>query len=286
MEKRIDLDFCPEPLLVYHAPMKSSSTIPLVLAIGGHDPSGGAGLQADIESIAGNGCRALSVVTALTTQTTCKVERILPQPPDGLLEQCRLLLDESRVGAIKIGMLGSQAMARAVAELLAEHPGIPVVLDPVLASGGGTDLANEDLQQAIIDTLCPHCTLLTPNSPEARRLGGRDTLEGCASRLIDACAAAVLVTGAHEADRQVINRLYGLTGLLREDAWPRLEGEFHGSGCTLAAAVAAGLARGLKLSEAVFQAQDYTWNTLRQALSTGRCQLTPNRLYRLPSVSE
>jgi len=259
--------------------MQAHPKVPLVLAIGGHDPSGGAGLQADIEAVAANGCHALTVVTALTTQNSCVVRAIQTQPPAQIIEQCRLLLDESRVTAIKIGLLGQAATARALAELLSEYSDIPVVLDPVLASGSGDPLADADLQQEISDRLCPHCTLLTPNAPEARALTGRNDLVQCASTLIAKGCGAVLITGTHESSERVVNRLYGLAGVLQTHEWQRLPGSYHGSGCTLAAAVAAGLAGGLRLAEAVTRAQEFTWNSLNHALSTGRCQHTPNRFY-------
>jgi len=259
--------------------MSEYPSIPLVLAIGGHDPCGGAGLQADIEAIAANGCRALTVATALTTQSTCGVQSINPQSASQILEQCRLLLEDSNVGVIKIGFLGSAAVGEVVADLLEENPKIIMVMDPVLAAGTGDRLADPSLQRAILDRLCPHCTLIIPNSLEARALTGRDTLEDCAKSLIDKGCAAVMITGTHELYEQVANRLYGLAGLLQTWSWPRLPDSYHGSGCTLAAAVAAGLAQGLRLGDAVGRAQDYTWNTLRHALRTGRCQLTPNRFF-------
>jgi hydroxymethylpyrimidine/phosphomethylpyrimidine kinase len=260
--------------------MDTVSTPPLVLAVGGHDPSGGAGIQADIETLAANGCRALSVITALTTQNTCGVRRMLPQPAQQVVEQIRLLMEESGVSAIKIGLLGSAATAIALAELLNDYPDIPVILDPVLASGSGTALADGTLPLVLQETLFPCCTLATPNSDEARRLSGEQELDECAARLIHSGCASVLITGTHEAEEQVTNRLYSLGGLLQSWHWPRLSGSYHGSGCTLASAIAAGLARGRSLPEAAEQAQHYTWNTLENALSTGRCQYTPDRFYR------
>ena len=257
--------------------MSDYPTIPLVLAIGGHDPCGGAGLQADIEAVAANGCRALTVATALTAQNTCGVQSINPQPAHQVLGQCRLLLEDSNIGVIKIGFLGSAAVAEAVADLLEEHPNIAMVLDPVLTAGSGDNLADAVLHRTILGRLCPHCTLIAPNSPEARALTGRHDLEDCAKSLIDRGCAAVMITGTHENETQVTNRMYGLAGLLQSWSWPRLPGSYHGSGCTLAASVAAGLALGLRLSDAVDRAQDYTWTTLRHALRTGRCQFTPNR---------
>ena len=260
--------------------METPRTLPLVLAVGGHDPSGGAGIQADIETLAANGCRALSVVTALTTQNTCGVSRVLPQPAEQVVEQIRLLLEESPVAAIKVGMLGAGTTARALAGLLGGCPDIPVVLDPVLAAGSGGALAEQDLMPALLEDLLPCCTLITPNSEEARRLSGRQDLADCAARLIQQGCASVLITGTHELEEQVTNRLYSLGGPLAAWDWPRLEGSYHGSGCTLAAAVAAGLGHGLSVPEAAALAQQFTWDALANALSTGRCQHTPDRFHR------
>ncbi len=261
--------------------MDKTRTLPLVLAIGGHDPSGGAGIQADIESLAANGCRALSVVTALTTQNTCGVRRVLPQPAQQVLEQIRLLMEESGISAIKIGLLGNASTAIALAELLSSYPDIPVVLDPVLASGSGTAMAGGTLPLVLEETLFPCCTLATPNSDEARWLSGEQELDECAARLIHHGCASVLITGTHETDEQVTNRLYSLGGLLQSWDWPRLPDSYHGSGCTLASAIAAGLARGHNLPDAVEQAQQYTWDALANALSTGRCQYTPDRFHNI-----
>jgi hydroxymethylpyrimidine/phosphomethylpyrimidine kinase len=264
--------------------MEPERTLPLVLAIGGHDPSGGAGLQADIETIAACGCRALTVVTALTTQTTCALDTLLPQPPEQVLAQVEALLADSPVAAIKIGLLGSAAMAQALAGLLAGLGAVPVVLDPVLATGAGQPVAAPPLYEAINRQLCPHCTIITPNLPEARTLSGATEPADCAGILVDQGCASVLITGTHDAATDpVINRLYGLTGLLQELSWPRLPGRYHGSGCTLASAIAAGLAHGLRVPDAVAAAQAYAWHSLRQALRTGRCQYTPDRFHDRPT---
>jgi len=204
---------------------------PLVLAIGGHDPSGGAGIQADIETLAANGCHALTLVTALTTQNTCRVSRVISQSGQQLEMQFRLLLEESRIAAIKIGLVGSAPMADTLGRLLSGYPDVPIVLDPVLASGGGTDLVDDTLPQALIDHLLPCCTLITPNSQEARKLSGEQDLDACAHRLIGYGSATVLITGAHEPGAGVINRLYGLGGPLGSWEWPRLPHSYHGSGC-------------------------------------------------------
>lgn len=260
--------------------MSNPRALPLVLAIGGHDPSGGAGLQADIEAIAAHGCQALTLVTALTTQNTRGVRRVLPQPAEQLWEQFHLLREDSPLAAIKLGLLGSADLVEALAEVLDACPQVPVVLDPVLGSGTGTPFADEALRAALLERLVPRCGLLTPNAPEARALSGERDLAESAAFLIRHGAGAVLITGTHEPGARVLHQLYTRDGRVIASDWERLPGDYHGSGCTLASACAARLALGQSLPEAVAGALDYTWHSLRHALVTGHCQYTPDRFYR------
>ncbi len=259
-----------------------SSSPPIVLAFAAADPTGGAGLQADLLTIASLGCHPLSVLTAITAQDTRGVDGVLALDAAWITRQARGVLADIPVAAFKLGLLGSARNAEAVAAILAEHPRTPVVLDPVLASGRGDPLADDDTLQALRAFLLPRATVLTPNSLETRRLAlaAPDAdLPGCARALAKLGCRYVLVTGTHEAGAQVTNTLYGADGRLREDAWPRLPGDYHGSGCTLASAIAAFLARGLAIEEAVRQAQDYTWQALKAGFRPGRGQHLPNRFF-------
>ncbi|HHH40367.1 MAG TPA: hydroxymethylpyrimidine/phosphomethylpyrimidine kinase [Sedimenticola sp.] len=255
-----------------------SPTPPVVLSLSGHDPTGGAGIQADIEAISAQGCIATTVVTCLTVQDTENVHRLAPVAPDLVTAQGRTLLADIRVQAFKVGLLGSAEIAGAVAGLLRAHPDIPVVLDPVLAAGGGAGLADAALLDAIRSRLLPLATLVTPNSVEARRITGGDTPGACADRLLAYGCGAALITGGHEREPRVRNRLYrpGLPVVTHD--WPRLPGGYHGSGCTLAASVAALLARGLDLEPAVAAAQESTWQSLSRARRPGRGQMLPCRI--------
>lgn len=259
---------------------------PVVLAIGGHDPSGGAGIQADIEAVAASGGHAVSLVTCLTTQDSCNVREVHPVAPEQLRQQAELLLADSPVAAIKVGLLGSPQIAATLAQLLRDLPDIPLVLDPVLAAGGGSELAGSQLLACVREELLPLCHLLTPNIPEAIRLSGLQadaTPEACAEKLLATGCEAVLTTGTHDAssDNLVTHRLFRPQQPTVSSDWPRLPGEYHGSGCTLAAAIAAGLAAGTPLHQAVEQGLDYTWQSLRHGFQSGRCQATPDRLHRL-----
>ena len=145
-----------------------------ILAIGGHDPCGGAGIQADIESIAANGGHAVTAITALTVQDTVNVSRIEPVPVDLFRQVLASLDDDLSFDAIKIGLIGDAGIAEAIADFLESHTGIPVVLDPVLAAGGGREMSSQAIREQMLEKILPHVSLVTPNLPEARRLTGKD----------------------------------------------------------------------------------------------------------------
>jgi hydroxymethylpyrimidine/phosphomethylpyrimidine kinase len=257
---------------------------PIVLTFAASDPSGGAGMQADLLTLASMGCHPVSVITALTVQDTAGVEGVLPIDADWVADQARCLLEDMPVDAFKIGVLGSVEIIAAIAEIVSDYPDVPLILDPVLASGRGDEFATEDMQAAMRELLLPQTTILTPNSVEVRRLAEVDdddetSLAACAAKLIEMGAEYVLVTGTHEPTPQVVNTLYGKDGVVRTDSWARLSGSYHGSGCTLASAIAAMLANGLDLAEAVREAQDYTWHALKRAYRPGMGQFLPDRLF-------
>src|SRR5262245_31486173 len=185
---------------------------PIVLTFAASDPTGGAGLQADLLTLAALGCHPLSVVTALTVQDTSGVDS-LDAVDAGLVErQATKLLAELKVAAFKLGVLGSAANVRAVAAVVARHPRVPLVLDPVLASGRGDPLAGDEVIDAMLELIVPRATLATPNSVEAQRLGGERAL-------LDRGCKYVLVTGTHAATKDVVNTLYEAKGKVREDRW-------------------------------------------------------------------
>jgi hydroxymethylpyrimidine/phosphomethylpyrimidine kinase len=216
------------------------------MTFSGHDPSGGAGLQADIETLASLGCHAATVATSLTVQDTRDVTALEPLAPE---------------------------------LVVAQNQDIPLVVDPITAAGGGTPLAGDDLVAAIFD-LMPRVTVVTPNSVEAQRLApGAGDRDACAARLLELGCRYVLVTGTHEATDAVTHRLYGRDGTVDTRTWPRLAHDYHGSGCTLAAAIAGLLARGLEPTDAVREAQAYTWKTLEHGHRPGRGQHLPDRLF-------
>jgi hydroxymethylpyrimidine/phosphomethylpyrimidine kinase len=254
--------------------------LPVAMTIAGHDPGGGAGIQADIESMISMGCHACSVVTALTVQDTSNVYSFMPVEPEMVIQQARTLLEDMPVHAIKIGMLASTDIVEAVQSVLIDYPEIPVVVDPVMASGEGDSLSERSVREAIIELLLPYTTILTPNTPEARELAPEsDNLDACAMSLLDHGCKYVLITGTHEQTEQVKNTFYGGNQKLDEFSWPRLEGSYHGSGCTLAAAIAGLLAQGKSPAQAVLEGQEFTWQALLGAYRIGMGQKLPNRFF-------
>jgi hydroxymethylpyrimidine/phosphomethylpyrimidine kinase len=261
-----------------------SSLPPIVLSFAGTDPTGGAGIQADLLTLSSMGCHALTVVTAITVQDTAGIEDVLPIEADWVIDQARVLLEDMPVAAFKIGLVGSVENCAAIAEVVSDYPDVPLIVDPVLASGRGDEMATEEMIEAMREMLIPQTTIITPNSLEARRLAddGSDeerSLEDCAKRILEMGCEYVLITGTHENTPQVVNTLYGPQGVIRSDSWPRLPESYHGSGCTLASAIAATLANGLDIPEAVREAQEYTWQTLNAGFRPGMGQYIPDRFF-------
>jgi hydroxymethylpyrimidine/phosphomethylpyrimidine kinase len=261
---------------------------PSVMTFAATDPSSGAGLQADILTFASIGCHPLSVVTGITVQDTVGVEHMMTFDADWIDEPARTILEDMQVMAFKIGMIGSVENVAVIAEIVADYPDVPLLIDPVLSSGRGDELANDNVQAAMLDLLIPQATLITPNSIEARRLAFYNddsdeaenaSLDESALRLLDVGSEYVLITGTHERTAEVTNTLYGADGLIKAYNWERLPGSYHGSGCTLTSAIAACIAHGLSMEEAILEAQEYTWKTLKAGFRPGMGQHIPDRMF-------
>ncbi|WP_459992652.1 bifunctional hydroxymethylpyrimidine kinase/phosphomethylpyrimidine kinase [Methylosoma difficile] len=256
-----------------------TATRPIVLCFSGHDPSGGAGVQADIETLVSHRCHAASVITALTEQDSRNVKKLLPQQPEDIISQAQTVLADFPVSAFKIGLIGHQETADAIHQIISQYPDIPVILDPVLAAGGGAGLASEALLQAIVEKLLPCTTVLTPNSEEARKLANTDDLQASGLALLAHGCRYVLITGTHETTPTVSNQLFHDQRLWETYHWARLPASYHGSGCTLAASIAGLVAHGLDPIQALQEAQEYTWNALDHAYCPGQGQHNPDRLF-------
>jgi len=247
---------------------------PCVLVCAGLDPSGGAGIQADIEAISAQGAHALPLVTALTVQDNNTVHEVVAVDAGLLLRQAALLADSMPIRAVKIGIPGNRDNAEAIAAIVrmlrAQRPDLPVVLDPVLASGRGDNLSRGDALAALAPLL-DVATLVVPNLPEAAALRIAMTGE-------DLPCPHVLVTGGHADGADVVNRWLSAEGR-REWRWPRLRGEFHGSGCTLASSIAARLALGDSMAQALELGQRYCDRTLAHAYAIAPGQRIPRRIH-------
>ncbi|WP_104510277.1 hydroxymethylpyrimidine/phosphomethylpyrimidine kinase [Acinetobacter indicus] len=241
---------------------------PTVLCFSGLDPSGGAGLQADIEAIGQSGAHAAIACTALTVQNSQQVFGFEATSKTLLLAQANAVVNDLPIRCVKSGMLGTTDNIAALADFLREHPDYYYVLDPVLVANSGGSLGDQaTLVKAFVE-LIPLATLLTPNTVELRALTGEDDLELATQKLFAMGAKAVLVKGGHEdTPDHIRNALYIDGELISETRCPRLEGEYHGSGCSLASFIAGRLALGDELQAAVNYAETWLFGVLKQAES-------------------
>lgn len=245
-----------------------------VLVIAGSDSGGGAGIQADIKTITALGGYAATAITAVTVQNTLGVTGVHPIPLDVIAAQARAVLDDIGADAIKTGMLGDSAVVETVAQALDYAAGVPAVVDPVMVAKGGASLLAEAAIGAVRSLMIPRAALLTPNAPEAAALTGltvetTDDLRRAGEALLALGARAVLMKGGHVAGERVVDVLMTSAGETTFEG-DRIETRHtHGTGCTLASACAAGLAKGLKLEEAVAQAWNYVHEAMLRAPGFG-----------------
>lgn len=250
-----------------------AETPPIALTIAGSDPSGGAGIQADLKTFSALGIYGATVITALTAQNTVGVTGVFPIPPDFIAAQFHSVVSDLGVSAIKTGMLGDAATVELVASLLAEVPAIPAVVDPVMVATSGDVLLAPEAVEAVRRVLLPRAALITPNIPEAGRLLDRRAAEteaemcAQAEALVKFGCAAALLKGGHGKGAEAVDVLFdGREHYIFRQ--PRVEtSNTHGTGCTLSAAIAAGLAKGQTLEEAVAAAKLYVWNALSSGAS-------------------
>jgi len=253
--------------------------ISTVLIFAGNDPSGGAGLCADIQALASTGCHTAPVITCATVQNSRQVFEITPFLGNYVKAQAQAVLSDMPISAFKIGLLGSVEIIESIAEILKKYPKIPVIFDPILASGSGRAFANDDIKKALIHHLLPLTYILTPNSQEARNLTNKNnSLEESALQLMDMGCQFVCITGTHENTTEVTNTVYGQGKSLKSWQWQRLPYNYHGSGCTFASSLAGQIAQGVDIIEAIYAAQKYTWYSLKQGFHLGQGQAFPNRL--------
>lgn len=250
---------------------------PHVLVLAGLDPSGGAGIQADIQAITALGCHPLPVLTCLTVQDTHNVYGAEPVDADLIHRQLLRLEGDTPIHAVKTGALGGESVIQVLTEFLDNREPIPYVLDPVIKAAGGGELADEKLVEAMLDQLFPLASVVTPNGPELEQLGGSPDETTSARTLLSYGCGAVLATGGHGTGEFIENRLFRADGQDRSWQQERIGGEYHGSGCTLAAGISAGMARGQALETAIETGQDFVADSIRSALRVGGGQPVPDR---------
>ncbi|MBY8964926.1 hydroxymethylpyrimidine/phosphomethylpyrimidine kinase [Algiphilus sp. NNCM1] len=249
----------------------AAQQLPTVLCISGHDPTGGAGLHADIEACQALGAHALGAITALTIQDTHNVHAVRALDAEWFEAQLRRLDADCHIDAIKFGVLGSTAQVEIAARWVRRWQ-LPMVLDPVLQAGGGAELASQPVARALRDELLPLATVVTPNAAEARLLSGAQRLSDAAVALGARGAAHVLVTGGDEAGTEPRTDWHWHDGAVRALSRSRWAQSYHGAGCTLAASIAALLARGLSPTTAIDQAsaQVHAWLGTPKVIGGGR----------------
>ncbi len=246
--------------------MQNSTMRPTVLCFSGLDPSGGAGLQADIEAIGQSGAHAAIACTAITVQDSQQVYGFEAVSSILLLQQANAVCNDLPVKAFKSGMLGTTDNIAMLAEFLQDKPDIPYVLDPVLVANSGGSLGDQATLVKAFATLIPKASLITPNTVELRSLTGHNQISDAIKAMFELGAKALLVKGAHEHEPHRIRHwLYVEGHCIAESRWQRLDAEFHGSGCSLASYIAGRLAQGVSLKDAVQQGELWLHGALKRA---------------------
>jgi hydroxymethylpyrimidine/phosphomethylpyrimidine kinase len=263
-----------------------NQTSPLILTFGATDPVGAIGIQADLASFAAMGCHGLSVVTSILIGDTARVEDAQAMDADWVSDQARVLLEDMPVAAFKVGAVAGIENVTVIAEIMSDYPDVPLILDPFISAIPDQGHESEDMLLAIRELLLPQSTLFLVSAVELARFAetwreptGDDMLAADVMHLIDLGCEYVFVTGTPGDVHEVTNTLFDGSGVLRQDSWPRLPGSFSGAGSTISATIAAMLANGVEVPEAVFEAQEFTHAALSHAHRLGMGKLTPDRYF-------
>lgn len=263
-----------------------NQTSPLILTFGATDPIGAIGIQADLASFAAMGCHGLSVITSILIADTARIEDMQVIDADWVADQARVVLEDMPVAAFKVGAVGSIENVTVIAEIVSDYPDVPLILDPFLSSMPDQGQDSEDMLIAIRELLIPQTTLLLASAVELARLAETwrepttdDAMPLDAMRIIDMGCEYLFVTGTPGDVHDVANTLFDESGMVRQDSWQRLPGSFSGAGSTLSATIAAMLANGVDVPEAVFEAQEFTHAALTNAHRLGMGKLTPDRYF-------
>ncbi|SNS23058.1 hydroxymethylpyrimidine/phosphomethylpyrimidine kinase [Noviherbaspirillum humi] len=256
------------------------------MTFGPADPTGAVGIQADLGCFAAMGCQGVSVVTSILISDTTRIEDMQAIDADWVADQARVVLEDMPVAAFKIGMPGSIESVSAIAEVVSDYPDVPLILDPFLSALPDQGQEGEDLLVAVRELLIPQATLLLISAVELSRLAETwreasrdDLLAADAMRLIDMGCEYVFVTGTPGEVQEVSNSLFDESGQVRADSWQRMAGPFSGAGTTLSATIAAMLANGMDVPDAVLEAQEFTHASLAAAQRLGMGRLLPDRYF-------
>jgi len=263
-----------------------NQTSPLILTFGPADPVGAVGIQADLASFAAMGCHGLSVITGLFIGDTAQVEDQQVIDSDWVADQARVLLEDMPVAAFKVGSVGSIENVAAIAEIVSDYADIPLIFDPFLSSLPEETAEAEEMLMATRELLIPQTTLLIVSAVELSRIAEtwrepteEDMMAVDAMRLIEMGCEYVFVTGTPSDLTDVANTLFDESGVIRHDNWQRISGSYTGAGATLSATIAALLANGLEVPEAVFEAQEFTVASIANAQRLGMGKLIPDRYF-------
>ncbi len=256
------------------------------MTFGATDPVGAIGIQADLASFAAMGCHGLSVITSILICDTARIEDSQVIDADWVADQARVVLEDMPVAAFKVGAVGSIENVSVIAEIVSDYPDIPLVLDPFISAMPDQGLDSEDLLIAMRELLIPQTTLLLMSAVELARFAetwrepsSEDMLALDAMRVIEMGCEYLFVTGTPSDAQDVSNTLFNDTGVVRQDNWQRISGSFSGAGATLSATIAAMLANGLDVPEAVFEAQEFTIASIANAQRLGMGKLVPDRYF-------
>lgn len=263
-----------------------NQTPPLILTFGVADPVGAIGIQADLAAFAAMGCHGLSVITSILIGDTTRVEDMQIIDADWVADQARVVLEDMPVAAFKVGVLGSIENVSVIAEIVSDYPDIPLILDPFSTAMPDQGLDSEDLLIAMRELLIPQTTLLLVSTVELARFAetwrepsADDAMALDTMRIIELGCEYLLVTGTPCDVHDVANTLFNESGVVRHDNWQRQSGSFLGAGTTLSATIAAMLANGLDVPEAVLEAQEFTIAAIAHAQRLGMGKLIPDRYF-------
>ncbi|HTH45171.1 MAG TPA: hydroxymethylpyrimidine/phosphomethylpyrimidine kinase [Oxalicibacterium sp.] len=263
-----------------------NQTSPLILTFGPTDPVGAVGIQADLASFAAMGCHGLSVVTGLLIGDTARIEDLQVVDADWVADQARVVLEDMPVAAFKVGAVGSIENVATIAEIVSDYADIPLIFDPFLSSLQQDAPEAEEMLMATRELLIPQTTLLIVSAGELARIAEtwrepseEDMMAVDAMRLIELGCEYIFVTGTPSDLTDVANTLFDENGVVRHDNWQRISGTYSGAGATLSATIAALLANGLDVPEAVFEAQEFTVASIANAQRLGMGRLVPDRYF-------